>query len=967
MANIIAHRDMTATDGAPFELRRGDAPYRIEIGAAGAVITVVHDADAGDAVKAWRTLVRKSVQRGLDRPDYPELTRYTVRYTDGTSLPIVVRWGEGVEAALRRTFEMESRWLGDLAWATIESLQSFDYEADAWRVRYRMYWPNPYPEREIETIELAGPGDEGAALRVWTVALEAGGHGDATTGVGATATAREGATTAAPLETRFGGWTVGADELGEAAKRAGVSSLAGVRHGLPGSGAVYYVAPAGDDAADGSFDHPWATPAKAAATAKAGDTVYFRGGTYRPTDPVVPHHSGSEGEWIAFCGWPGETPLVLGHDIHIQPGSDEFLIDNGRTVATMPTGTGVFHIYDRSWIRVKGLVIRDAPYSAIGVDARPYWKHDYEPDRFDGSHHIDLLYNRIERTVNAGIGLYGEDAGEPDRPGEPPARRDQALHPHSYAVGEGIPIDYVRVIGNQLLNTWDSEWTLATTDPGAQASLRQAHRERDRFGDECLDLQRVHHFEVAYNEVGWGGKEGIDLMNGTAFGRAHHNYIHDTFVHEWFPGGKIGIYLDPRLGGEHLEVDHNVVERAGTGIRICNESGAPYHHYRIHHNLALHNRHIGIDVRAKGIWGERIGHDIEVSNNTVYRNGLATPYGAAGGGCGISIRGGRGLHDVVVRNNVSVDNESWQYALQRGVDRVAHRIVMDYNLSWPATMTMTTARPTGDHPAIGDLPVIGDPAFFDPAEYNYGLRRESAALESGHPEWTAPDGARSHLGAVPRPNRLPAIPYLADPPAVSADLAGWERVASCFAGHTGDDELVRLCWNESGLYGAVVCRERDAGKPIDGFYHPDAVLLAVQTRGEPGREQNGDTFRWVMQVDEDDRVVVHQNRPRVLARRRHYWDATEEPRAADHVELEPPAGTKAAGRRTGNGYRIGFFFPAAALATAGLSAGLELAAYLCVTNGEARVVEYGERATPAIERIWLSPERWGKVRFAPPS
>ncbi len=44
--------------------------------------------------------------------------------------------------------------------------------------------------------------------------------------------------------------------------------------------ADYYVAPTGSDSAAGSMAAPWATLSKAASTASAGDTVYFRAGTY---------------------------------------------------------------------------------------------------------------------------------------------------------------------------------------------------------------------------------------------------------------------------------------------------------------------------------------------------------------------------------------------------------------------------------------------------------------------------------------------------------------------------------------------------------------------------------------------------------------------------------------------------------------------------------------------------------------
>src|SRR6185437_6435919 len=58
------------------------------------------------------------------------------------------------------------------------------------------------------------------------------------------------------------------------AAAAGVSSAAG---------ATYYVAPGGSDSAAGTLSAPWASFAHAQSVAQAGDTVYFRGGTYTYT------------------------------------------------------------------------------------------------------------------------------------------------------------------------------------------------------------------------------------------------------------------------------------------------------------------------------------------------------------------------------------------------------------------------------------------------------------------------------------------------------------------------------------------------------------------------------------------------------------------------------------------------------------------------------------------------------------
>src|SRR5690348_10793782 len=59
---------------------------------------------------------------------------------------------------------------------------------------------------------------------------------------------------------------------------AAVAATAAVSNAAGGN--VYYVAPDGNDGAVGSQAAPWASIAHAQAVAGAGDTVYFRGGTY---------------------------------------------------------------------------------------------------------------------------------------------------------------------------------------------------------------------------------------------------------------------------------------------------------------------------------------------------------------------------------------------------------------------------------------------------------------------------------------------------------------------------------------------------------------------------------------------------------------------------------------------------------------------------------------------------------------
>ena len=132
-----------------------------------------------------------------------------------------------------------------------------------------------------------------------------------------------------------------ASALGIVAVVAGPSSAA----------ATYYVAPTGNDSAAGTQAAPWKTIAKAQTVAAAGDTVYFRGGTYAFTkantacssqtarvDGVTLNKSGTSGNPIRYWAAPGEKPVF------------DFakMADDCRLKGFDVTG---------SWIHLKGLEI----------------------------------------------------------------------------------------------------------------------------------------------------------------------------------------------------------------------------------------------------------------------------------------------------------------------------------------------------------------------------------------------------------------------------------------------------------------------------------------------------------------------------------------------------------------------------------------------------------------------------------
>lgn len=133
--------------------------------------------------------------------------------------------------------------------------------------------------------------------------------------------------------------------------------------------AVYYVSTTGNDNADGAIGTPWATWQKAFNTAMPGDTVYFRGGVWKPTtkadanpytsgtcliDPSNSHgNSGTTTNWIYYLAYPGETPIL---DCEKMSGD----------AANMNIG---LQINAAQFIKFKGLTIRNVYQKVFPVQA----------------------------------------------------------------------------------------------------------------------------------------------------------------------------------------------------------------------------------------------------------------------------------------------------------------------------------------------------------------------------------------------------------------------------------------------------------------------------------------------------------------------------------------------------------------------------------------------------------------------
>ena len=165
--------------------------------------------------------------------------------------------------------------------------------------------------------------------------------------------------------------------------------------GSPAAGRTYYVAPNGSDSATGTQTAPWASIAHAQAVVQAGDTVYFRGGTYAysrankgctsqtdKVDAITLSKSGSSGNLIHYWAYPGERPVFDFSRVK----------DDCRIKGFDVTG---------SWINLKGLEV-------TGVPQNNNLNHESWGIWVSGS---DNLFELINAHHNMGPGLFIQDGG----------------------------------------------------------------------------------------------------------------------------------------------------------------------------------------------------------------------------------------------------------------------------------------------------------------------------------------------------------------------------------------------------------------------------------------------------------------------------------------------------------------------------------------------------------------------------
>ncbi|NER24843.1 MAG: right-handed parallel beta-helix repeat-containing protein [Symploca sp. SIO1C2] len=278
------------------------------------------------------------------------------------------------------------------------------------------------------------------------------------------------------------------------------------------------------------------------------------------------------------------------------------IIDAKAIAVASPSGTppfahdqGAFQLENVAYIKVKNLEIINSHNSSITVR---------------NSQYIDLYNNKTENTFSPGIGIW------------------ESTHQ--------------KVMGNTVVNANAPEMA------GYPHDLSETPH-------EAISLGTVENFEVAYNLVQYGQKEGIDIKGKSQHGTVHHNYVHHM--------ERQGLYVDGWSGLlEDVEVFNNVVhdcQGAGFVVSVEGKSAAAKN-IRFHHNLLYENWGTGILLSKWGNDGLR--EDVKIDHNTVHHNGYGPPnpgdkfYWITGGLYLFSDN----LQSIAIKNNIFSENNGFQ-------------------------------------------------------------------------------------------------------------------------------------------------------------------------------------------------------------------------------------------------------------------------------------------------------------------
>ena len=448
----------------------------------------------------------------------------------------------------------------------------------------------------------------------------------------------------------------------------------------------FYVATTGDDSNPGTQAAPWRTIQHAADTARAGSTVYVRGGIYEEMVSVKASGDASDG-FITFRSYPDETAVL----------------DAARFT---PSGrSAVLTIQNKSYVRIMGLEIRNLRTA----------EHHLVPlgiSIVGAGSHIELLRNNVHHIEQT---FDGRDA---------PGRGGNGFGIAVYGTDAKTPISDLIIEGNEV------------------------HHLKTGSSESLVVNGNVTNFRVTDNIVHDNNNIGIDVIGfertapDPAVDQARDGIVNRNLVYNITSRGNPaygddessdGIYVD---GGTRILIEQNIIHDVDFGIELASEHKDRATSYiTARNNLVYHCHTAGVSI---GGYAPERGHTEHstVVNNTLYENDTS----ATGSG---EFQMQWNMADNVFENNIVYAGARCLITLNRSqVDKNHPPAVIDHNLyycasgakagSWAGASTTVTGfdnyvEATGNDRHSRFL----DPHFVDTAAKDFHLQSDSPAIAAG--------------------------------------------------------------------------------------------------------------------------------------------------------------------------------------------------------------------------------------------
>ena len=390
----------------------------------------------------------------------------------------------------------------------------------------------------------------------------------------------------------------------------------------------FYVATTGNDSNPGTESASWRTIQHAADTARAGSTVYVRGGIYEELVSINASGNASDG-YITFRSYPGETAILdAGH-----------LTPSGRI--------GILTIQNKSYVRIQGFEIRnfrtaEHRLAPLGINV------------IGSGSHIELLKNNVHRIEN---NFEGRDG---------PGRGGNAFGIAVYGTDAKIPITDLIIDGNEVhhLKTGSSESLVVN---GNVTNFRITHNivhDNNNIGIDVIGFERTAP-DPAVDQARDGVVSGNLVYNITS--RGNPAYRNDE--------SSDGIYVD---GGTRILIEQNVMHDVDFGIELASEHKDRATSYILaRNNLIYHGHTAGISI---GGYAPERGHTehCTVINNTLYDNDTS----ATGTG---EFQMQWNMSDNVFANNIVYAGSRCLIALNKSqLDKDRPAAMIDHNLYYCA-------------------------------------------------------------------------------------------------------------------------------------------------------------------------------------------------------------------------------------------------------------------------------------------